>query len=336
MDPGEIEARVRKKAERQHGLVQRSELVAHGLSDSDIARWRERGTIVEVMPSLYRLGDVPETWELNVRATVRWGGDAAAICCDTAAAWQGLKGYARGGTIHLSVPERAHVPRYLRFPLKLHTARVLEREDVEFVDRVRTTRVERTLLDLADAMREARLVSVIEDALCHKLTTADRIHRCYHRLRGKGRKGVATLGRLLVRRGATLVRTGSPLEADFLRLFHALKLPLPVPQYGVPPFGEAWYSVDFAYPDLKVAIEIDSAQWHFGDREVFEEDRARWNQLLCWGWRTLTFTARAKHDPAYVEEKILSVLKVATTQRPCAPGECRRLLIGDGREEQPR
>jgi hypothetical protein len=214
----------------------------------------------------------------------------------------------------------------VRFPLDLHTERVHERQDVEFVDGVRTTRVERTLLDIGDSVTEARLVSVIEDALCRRLTTADRIHACYQRLRGKGRKGVTTMGRLLLRRGSTLVRTGSPLEADFLRLFHQLKLPMPVAQYGVPPFGEAWYWLDFAYPDLKVGIEIDSEQWHFGDREVFEADRARWNQLLCWGWRPITFTSLAKHDPAYVDRTVRSVLKVAETQRPCTTTECRRLI----------
>jgi hypothetical protein len=124
--------------------------------------------------------------------------------------------------------------------------------------------------------------------------------------------------------------TGSPLESDFLRLFHRLKVPIPVAQYGVPPFGEAWYWLDFAYPDLKVAIEIDSEEWHFGDHEVFEADRARWNQLLCWGWRPITFTSRAKHDPGYVDRTVREVLKAAETQRPCAPGQCRRLLVGEG------
>jgi hypothetical protein len=331
MDIYDVGARLWARAQRQNGLLDRSELVAHGLSKTDIARWLRNGTIVEMLPSLYRLGDVAETWELKVRASVRWGGDEATICSETAAAWQGLKGFARAGTVHLSIPDKAHVPQYVRFPLELHTARVYERSDVEMVQGVRTTRVERTLLDIGDGITEARLVTVIEDALCHKLTTADRIHTCYHRLRGKGRKGVATMGRLLVRRGATLVRTGSPLEADFLRLFHRLKVPIPVAQYGVPPFGEAWYWLDFAYPDLKVAIEIDSEEWHFGDHEVFEADRARWNQLLCWGWRPITFTSRAKHDPGYVDRTVREVLKAAETQRPCAPGECRRLLVGEQR-----
>ncbi len=47
--------------------------------------------------------------------------------------------------------------------------------------------------------------------------------------------------------------------------------------------------VDFAYPDLKLAIEADGYRWHTG-RIRWEHDLARRNRLTALGWRTLHVT----------------------------------------------
>lgn len=50
------------------------------------------------------------------------------------------------------------------------------------------------------------------------------------------------------------------------------------------------YWIDIAFPEIKLAIEIDGRQFHEG-KEVFESDRWRQNDLVLAGWRVLRFTA---------------------------------------------
>lgn len=55
-------------------------------------------------------------------------------------------------------------------------------------------------------------------------------------------------------------------------------VPQPVRQYGFGP-----YRLDLAYPEPKVAIEIDSAQRHSGTAS-YRRDREKWNLLTRQGW----------------------------------------------------
>lgn len=44
--------------------------------------------------------------------------------------------------------------------------------------------------------------------------------------------------------------------------------------------------VDLAYPDHRLAIELDGFRWHAG-REPFRSDRIRGNRIEAAGWRPL-------------------------------------------------
>ena len=46
---------------------------------------------------------------------------------------------------------------------------------------------------------------------------------------------------------------------------------------------------DLAFPDLRLAIEIDGWAWHHNP-ERFQEDRRRQNALVAAGWTVLRFT----------------------------------------------
>jgi len=53
------------------------------------------------------------------------------------------------------------------------------------------------------------------------------------------------------------------------------------------PFGP--YKIDLAFPDVKVAIEIDGWAWHV-DQDRFVGDRRKQNALVRAGWTVLRFT----------------------------------------------
>ena len=63
-----------------------------------------------------------------------------------------------------------------------------------------------------------------------------------------------------------------------------------VPNYVVQDeHGRVLAEIDFADPQLKVAIEVDGRAFH-SDRRSFERDRERQNLLVIRGWVVLRFT----------------------------------------------
>jgi very-short-patch-repair endonuclease len=73
---------------------------------------------------------------------------------------------------------------------------------------------------------------------------------------------------------------------------------------------ERW-TIDFAFPDAKVAIEVDGWAYH-SDVERFRADRSKGNALVRAGWRLLRFTW---HDlvnrPQYVVAEIRAAVLAA-------------------------
>lgn len=47
--------------------------------------------------------------------------------------------------------------------------------------------------------------------------------------------------------------------------------------------------VDLAYPDARVAVEVDGYRWHAG-RQRWAHDLARRNRITALGWRMLHVT----------------------------------------------
>ena len=51
------------------------------------------------------------------------------------------------------------------------------------------------------------------------------------------------------------------------------------------------FRIDIAFPDERLAIEVDGWQWHGKHLGDFKRDRDRQNELTMQGWRILRFTA---------------------------------------------
>jgi very-short-patch-repair endonuclease len=60
--------------------------------------------------------------------------------------------------------------------------------------------------------------------------------------------------------------------------------------------------VDFAYPDLRIAIEYDGL-WH-SERQAFLDDRRRLNRLVAAGWVVLHVTLDDLHRPDLLVARI--------------------------------
>jgi hypothetical protein len=70
--------------------------------------------------------------------------------------------------------------------------------------------------------------------------------------------------------------------------------------------------VDLAYPQLRIAIEIDGYRWH-STPEQKRRDEHRQNQLILLGWRVLRFSASdVRRCPALVVAAVRRALSDAS------------------------
>ena len=153
----------------------------------------------------------------------------------------------------------------------------------------RCTSRRRTVLDLACLLHPEQLKRVVDDELVSGRLTIDQLD-ALTATEGCGRRGVVLLRRLLDQRRDAPVE--SELERRFLDLVRRSNLPDPVSQYPASWAGETGPGrVDFAYPDERIAIELDGRRWH-SDAAAFESDRRRDQRALLQGWRTIRFTWR--------------------------------------------
>ena len=81
---------------------------------------------------------------------------------------------------------------------------------------------------------------------------------------------------------------------------------MPVAQHRVlDRHGRFVARVDFAWPELKVAVEYDGS-WH-AESGQFGRDRRRLNRLREAGWTIVFVTAADLHDP----ERLLAMIRSA-------------------------
>ena len=98
----------------------------------------------------------------------------------------------------------------------------------------------------------------------------------------------------------------SPQETRLRLLMRRHRLPEPVAQYVVLHEGRFVARVDFAWPELKVAVEYDGL-WHAAD-DQFAKDRRRLNRLREAGWTVVFVTAADLRDPVRLIATIRAAL----------------------------
>ncbi len=91
------------------------------------------------------------------------------------------------------------------------------------------------------------------------------------------------------------------------RLLQRRGLPAPTFQYVVTGPGFR-YRVDFAYPEVRIVIEVDGWRFH-ATRAAFEADRQRDAMLESAGWTVLRFTwLQVTRRPGWVAERVSATL----------------------------
>jgi very-short-patch-repair endonuclease len=168
-----------------------------------------------------------------------------------------------------------------------HESYHLTDRDVTEIDGIPVTRPVRTFLDLGVVLPADSLEQILDDGRRRKMLEIAPIWRRLEEL-GDLRPGTKRVRGVLACQVTGNRPAESVLETRFRQLVRGAGLPMPTPQFEVSANGFR-ARVDFAYPHLRLAIELDGAAHHSG-RSAHRRDRDRENQLVALGWRVLRFT----------------------------------------------
>jgi hypothetical protein len=152
----------------------------------------------------------------------------------------------------------------------------------------------------------------IENALRRDLTSKPELELTLGRLGRRGRPGTQEFRRAVTLHLTDRALTESEGELRLLRALERLGFPTPVPQFEIrDEDGRLVARVDFAYPDLKIAIEYDSYAHHLGT-DAHDRDAARRNALLGLKWYPITATAADLRNGGH---RLAIDLRLARAQR---------------------
>jgi hypothetical protein len=269
-------------AASQHGLVTADRALGR-LAPAELKSWVRRRVLVPVRPGVYRFQGVPESWEQQLLGVCLATG---AVASHRAAArlW-GLDGVAA-----LRLEVTTPLGRPVRLPgVRGHRSNRLGPEFLTTHRGIPVTTPARTLVDLSAVTPAPTLEKAVDGALRDGLVTVASLRACFDALAGRGRRRVAHFRPLLDARQPGYSPGDSDLEARVQRWLVAAGLPPPVPQFGILVHSRR-YRLDLAYPELRIAIELDGWAAH-GNRRAFDHDRARGNDLELAGWTLLRFTS---------------------------------------------
>jgi hypothetical protein len=287
-------------AARQLGLFTSAQALEAGFTKWAIRRNLGTGAWIRVRHRVLVVGGSPVTWAQSVLAAVLATGPHAVASHDTAAELWDLPGLGRR-TLEVTTDR----PSWVRQPsVRSHRTATFLREEHTVHHGVPVTTVARTLVDVSARYSVAQLGPAVDEAIRKEKLRLDALRRCAAELAPAPGRRMNRVHCVLGKRLPGYEPGESDLEMRVLRAIVGADLPEPVQQYRVTLSGRRC-RIDLAYPEVKLAIEVDGWDSH-RSRTAFDRDRARENDLVAEGWRVLRFTSRS--EPSEIARLVAALL----------------------------
>ncbi|TFV74264.1 DUF559 domain-containing protein [Blastococcus sp. CT_GayMR20] len=292
-----------------HGVARRQD-VTRATSSSSVGRWLARGDLVLLHPGVVALPDRAADWPVRAEAACLWaGGPLSHLSALTAT---GLIAPS-SGPLHVTVSVKAS-PRGAKH--------VLAHRSDRRVTTIRCGRLEalepcRSLVDAwawshvprrnADARKET---AVVRQVAIEGVRSGD---FRWAALRAESDRRPLHPGRQTLLRLLDLLAGGCESELEIWGATRVLpgppQLPRWVQQHPVRLGDGRWVRLDAAYPEARVAVELDGAAFH-GSRTPRERDLRRDSALAALGWVVLRFSfERLMRDPEGCRREIVAVVR---------------------------
>jgi very-short-patch-repair endonuclease len=286
---------VERIVQRQAGVIGLRQAVQAGMSARTVRRRVVSGAWRELLPMVYLVSGHRRTDEARVRAASLWaGGSPAAVSGLAAAYWHGMLDGAPA-LVEITLPRATHrtaPPGVVVRRSDLHAADLVEHRGLL------VTAAPLAALEAAIALPDG---SAFLDRALQKHVAFSDVHDCH--CRNLGRRGWKQASRLVT---AAADRADSAAERVLKGLLRDDGISGWVLGHRFGP-----HLIDVAFPEQRVAIEVDGWAWHV-DVDRFRADRRKGNALTRAGWTVLRFTW---HDlvtrPAEVVAEIRHVLAAA-------------------------
>ena len=271
----------------QYALITRAQALAVGLTDAQISARLRNGTWIEIRPSVYAIAGAPQSWHQVVLASVLAFGCETWASHATAGHLWALKGFDQ--------PDELEVVSTLLSRTRLDGVRgrqsgALFEIDLTWRHKIPTVTAERALIDVSSRLTADRLGRVLDDAMRRRLIDLEELRRCAGRLLPAPGRSMSKVHAVLGARIPGYNPGDSDLETRALRALTAAGLPPPKQQHRIDVRGRK-ARIDLAYPELMIAIELDSWEYHGRNNlTAFTDDRAKKNDLIAKGWAAPSFT----------------------------------------------
>lgn len=290
-------ARTDPIAAAQYGLVTTSQALACGLTRRQLSHARAQGDLLPVHRGVLRDAAVEVTTEQQVLAAVLASGNQA-LASHRAAAW--TWGLTPAPTIETLVPNSLRVAHE---GVLVHRTRLMPEEVIH--RRIPCTGALRTVVDCGAVVPDWQLADMIDRGCAARLFTPGEVAAELARVRQRGRTGVRRVDRVLDEHGVDSTRSRSFLNRKMARLLRRAGVPVAVAEH---PVQDGRYYIDFAWPELKLAVEVDGWAVH-GTPTGLRNDLHRQNELIAQGWTLLRFTwDDVCHRPEWVAQQIVGML----------------------------
>jgi hypothetical protein len=294
----------------QYGLVHVDQARELGVDDDALHRAAARGLLERRHPAVYALVGAPRLWRQDVMAAVLDGGEGVAASHRTAAMLLGAAHRDAEPIVEISVPR---LTNSRMDGVVVHRSGDLVPEHVALIHGIPCTNLLRTLVDLGAVERWTVVSDAFERALQSGRISLQGAEWMLTELSQRGRAGCGVFRRVLDQRALLVAAPHEGLlEPRMARLLRTAGLPQPEYQHVVTSRGQFVAQVDFAYPDIREAFEVDGFAAH-GTPTAMTSDFEREHRLKTAGWSVTRFTwFHVVKRPQYVESVVRSVLGVTS------------------------
>ncbi|MCU1500978.1 MAG: hypothetical protein JWM12_332 [Ilumatobacteraceae bacterium] len=262
-----------------HGVISVSRARLLGVPERTLYSAVERGAFTELLPGVLLSGHWP-SGRMQLMAAALARNPRAVIAFTTAASLWGFRRLPRDEQVHVLVP---HGSSPKMAGVEVHRCRRIDIVDVTERQQLALTSPPRTLFDCADMLGFDAAASVLEQVIDRGWGTFDTHADTWIRLGRRRRPGTRTMAAVLRSRPAWRSALQSDLEARVLGEIDRQGLPAPVTQWPITLPGGRDIRIDFAWPELRVALEVDHPFWHAAV-EHWQRDRSRDRELMRLGW----------------------------------------------------
>jgi len=277
----------------QLGVATTAQLLGSGMSARSVARARQCGVIVPVLPGVFVLAGGIPSFEARGMAAQLHCGPRSFLSGTTAAAVFGFRSMPRQ-RIDVTVPATAwvSVPDWIR-PRR---AAWIDPDDViTLPNGLRLSSPFLTLFTLASEFNEFRFARAGEDAWHLQLIDPADGSAFLDKVRRSGRDGVKRFESWLNSVGERQRPAQSGLELDVIDEIRKAGLPDPQRQHPLRLGSGELIHIDVAWPSIRLGVEPGHSWWHGGDLQA-RRDAARDRACGELGWQIVRLDESMRDD----------------------------------------